>query len=72
MLLVANTEGNDAAETEAIRMMLEHKVKGILYSTWFHRAAQIPPSLREADFVMSSPIRLDLPCVSSACAGRVK
>ena len=52
VLLVANTEGNDEAETEAIAMMLEHKVRGILYSTWFHRAAEVPEALREADFVM--------------------
>lgn len=52
VLLVANTEGNDDAESEAIAMMLEHKVRGILYSTWFHRAADVPASLREADFVM--------------------
>jgi LacI family transcriptional regulator len=52
VLLVANTEGNELAETEAISMMLEHKVRGILYSTWFHRAAAVPPALRETDFVL--------------------
>jgi LacI family transcriptional regulator len=52
VLLVANTEGNEPAEREAIKMMLEHQVKGILYSTWFHRAADVPQALRETDFVM--------------------
>jgi LacI family transcriptional regulator len=52
VLLVANTEGNESAEREAISMMLEHKVRGILYSTWFHRAAEIPAALRETDFVL--------------------
>jgi len=52
VLLVANTEGNEPAEKEAISMMLEHKVRGILYSTWFHRAARVPSALREADFVL--------------------
>jgi LacI family transcriptional regulator len=52
VLLVANTEGNESAETEAITMMLEHKVRGILYSTWFHRPAEIPDALRESDFVL--------------------
>jgi LacI family transcriptional regulator len=52
VLLVANTEGNESAEREAISMMLEHKVLGILYSTWFHRAAEIPVALRETDFVL--------------------
>ncbi|MGR0319873.1 LacI family DNA-binding transcriptional regulator [Agromyces sp. ZXT2-3] len=52
VLLVANTEGNRAAEDEAIAMMLEHKVRGILYSTWYHRAAEIPPALLETDVVL--------------------
>jgi LacI family transcriptional regulator len=52
VLLVANTEGNPEAEKEAIAMMLEHKVRGILYSTWFHRSAEIPDALREAPFVL--------------------
>ncbi len=51
-LLIANTEGNGELETDAIAMMLEYKVRGILYSTWFHRATDIPASLREADFVL--------------------
>ena len=33
--------------TRRIAMMLEHQVRGILYSTWYHRAAEIPPALRE-------------------------
>ena len=40
-LLIANTEGNRELEKDAIAMMLEYKVRGILYSTWFHRP---PPS----------------------------
>lgn len=51
-LLIANTEGDNELETDAIAMMLEYKVRGILYSTWFHRATDIPASLREADFVL--------------------
>jgi len=52
VLLVANTEGNESAEHEAISMMLEHKVRGVLYSTWFHRTAAVPAALRETDFVL--------------------
>ncbi len=52
VLLVANTEGNEDAEHEAISMMLEHQVRGVLYSTWFHRAAAVPLALRETDYVM--------------------
>ena len=51
-LLIANTEGNRELEQDAIGMMLEYKVRGILYSTWFHRQTQVPASLREADFVL--------------------
>lgn len=52
VLLVANTEENAEAEREAIAMMLEHQVRGILYSTWFHRETVVPAALREADFVL--------------------
>ena len=52
VLLVANTEGNRDAETEAIAMMLEHKVRGILYSTWYHREVQLPAGLGEAECVL--------------------
>lgn len=51
-LLIANTEGNELAEQEAISMMLEHKVRGILYSTWFHRPAEVPAALTETDHVL--------------------
>ncbi|MFJ4229893.1 LacI family DNA-binding transcriptional regulator [Paenarthrobacter nicotinovorans] len=51
-LLIANTEGNVDLEKDAIAMMLEYKVRGILYSTWFHRATEVPETLRESDFVL--------------------
>jgi LacI family transcriptional regulator len=52
VLLVANTDGNEAAENDAIAMMLEHQVHGILYSTWFHRAIQVPEALHQTDIVL--------------------
>jgi LacI family transcriptional regulator len=52
VLLVANTEGNAEAEASAIAMMLEHQVRGILYSTWFHRRVTVPPALRETELVL--------------------
>ncbi|MBA2951778.1 LacI family DNA-binding transcriptional regulator [Streptomyces himalayensis] len=52
VLLVANTEGNEAAETEAIAMMLEHKVRGVLYSAWYHREVEPPAGLTETDCVL--------------------
>jgi len=52
VLLVANTGGNEGAEEQAIAMMLEHKVRGILYSTWFHRAVTPPAALAETAAVL--------------------
>jgi LacI family transcriptional regulator len=64
VLLVANTEGNLAAEREAISMMLEHKVRGILYSTWYHRQVGVPPGLTEAPAVLVNCFAdADLPAV---------
>jgi LacI family transcriptional regulator len=64
VLLVANTEGNLAAEREAIAMMLEHKVRGILYSTWYHREVDVPPGLTESPSVLVNCFAAaDLPAV---------
>lgn len=52
VLLVANTDGNEAAENEAIAMMLEHQVHGILYSTWYHREIHVPEALHQTDTVL--------------------
>ncbi|MEU0603372.1 LacI family DNA-binding transcriptional regulator [Streptomyces sp. NPDC006393] len=52
VLLVANTEGNAPAEASALSMMWEHKVRGILYSTWYHRAVDLPEGLVEPDTVL--------------------
>jgi LacI family transcriptional regulator len=52
VLLVANTEGDEGVEAEAIGMMLAHQVRGILYSTWFHREVDVPTSLSVANTVL--------------------
>lgn len=52
VLLVANTEGNPEAEQQAISMLLEHKVQGILYSTWYHRQIELPRALAEVDVAL--------------------
>ncbi|MBL0888843.1 LacI family DNA-binding transcriptional regulator [Myceligenerans indicum] len=51
-LLVANTAGNTEAERDAIAMMLDHQVQGILYSTWYHRAVELPAALRETNTIL--------------------
>lgn len=52
VLLVADTDGNAAAEADAIAMMLEHQVRGILYSTWYHREISVPEILQQTDTVL--------------------
>lgn len=52
VLLVTNTDGNEGVEAQAITMLLEHKVHGILYSTWFHRAVKTPAALTETNAVL--------------------
>lgn len=52
VLLVANTEGDPDAERDAVAMMLEHNVRGIIYSTWYHRATAIPAGLTETEHVL--------------------
>ena len=52
VLLIANSDGNVAAEEEAIAMMLEHQVRGILYSTWYHHEITVPDTLHQTDTVL--------------------
>lgn len=52
VLLVTNTEGNTEAEEQAIAMMLQYNVRGILYSRWYHRAVRAPALLEETRTVL--------------------
>jgi LacI family transcriptional regulator len=52
LLLIANTDGDKQKEDLAIRMMLERRVEGIIYATWFHRAVEVPDSIREQPLVL--------------------
>lgn len=52
VLLVANTDGDPELERDAISMMLEHKVRGVLYSAWYHREVSVPPMLAETTTVL--------------------
>ncbi len=52
VLLVADTGGNPAAEDDAIAMMLEHQVHGVLYSSWYHHEITVPQALKETDTVL--------------------
>lgn len=44
ILLIVNTDMRPDVEEEAVAMMLEHRVSGIVYSTWYHRAVTPPPT----------------------------
>ena len=55
LLLVANTEGDADAEQAAIEVMLEHRVTGIIYSSWYHHQVEPPDVLG------------DVPCVLVNC-----
>lgn len=52
VLLVADTDGNRAAEDDAIAMMLEHQVHGVLYSSWYHHEITVPAALEQTDTVL--------------------
>lgn len=52
VLLVANTGGDASIESEALAMMAEHRVAGVLYSSWFHHQVTPPPALRELRHVL--------------------
>jgi LacI family transcriptional regulator len=54
ILLVANTESDPRAEREALAMMLEHQVRGIVYSTWYHRVVTPPPGLKDTHSVLAN------------------
>lgn len=52
VLLMANTEGNRNLEDQAIRMFLRYKVKGIVFSTWYHHCITVPESLKDVPTVL--------------------
>lgn len=52
LVLVVNSDGNQAIEYEAIEMMLERGVDGIIYASMFHRQAQLPDSIHEVPAVL--------------------
>ena len=54
ILLVVNTESSADMEEQAVAMMLEHRVRGIVYSTWFHRPVNLPPGIDEVPTVLAN------------------
>jgi LacI family transcriptional regulator len=52
ILLVVNTESSGEVEEQAISMLLEHRVRGIVYSTWYHRPVTLPPGIDEVPVML--------------------
>ncbi|MFX3618665.1 MAG: LacI family DNA-binding transcriptional regulator [Sporolactobacillus sp.] len=52
LLLVVNTDGKESVEKTALKMMMEHQVDGIIYSTWYHRHVNPPELLLERPSVL--------------------
>lgn len=52
ILLVTNSEGNAEAEEQAISMMLQYNVRGIIYSRWYHHGVVPPRALAETASVL--------------------
>ena len=52
LLFVINTEEDPQIEHKAIRMMLERRVEGILYASFYHRSITVPSNLREVPSVL--------------------
>lgn len=54
VLLIANTESDPAAAREATSMMLDHQVRGVVYSTWYHRLVRHPAGLSGVPLVLAN------------------
>lgn len=52
LLLVVDTDSSPEVEEQAVAMMLEHRVRGIVYSTWYHRPVSLPPGIDEVPTIL--------------------
>lgn len=52
LLLVVNTERDEAIEAEAVEMLLERGVDGIIYATMYHREVVVPKVLENVPTVL--------------------
>lgn len=59
VLLVANTDDDREIEADALSMLLEHRVAGVLYSTWYHREVDPPASLKDVPSVLANCFSAD-------------
>jgi LacI family transcriptional regulator len=52
LLLIVNTDGNAGMQEEAVKVMLEHRVRAIVYSSWYHHSVSPPGSIREVPSIL--------------------
>jgi LacI family transcriptional regulator, galactose operon repressor len=52
LLLVINTERNAAIEHDAVEMLLERQVDGLIYATMYHRPVSLPRAIRQVPVVL--------------------
>jgi LacI family transcriptional regulator len=52
ILLIVDSNGEPSIEENAVQMMLDRGVDGIIYATMFHRPVELPPRLREVPVVL--------------------
>lgn len=67
LLLVVNTESAPEVERQAVAMLLEHRVRAIVYSTWYHRPVTLPAGIDEVPVMLVNCFvpDADLPAVVS-------
>ncbi|RBM04867.1 LacI family DNA-binding transcriptional regulator [Streptomyces sp. PT12] len=54
VLLIANTENDPRAVRDAVTMMLDHQVRGVVHSTWYHRLVRRPAGLDGVPLVLAN------------------
>ncbi|MYZ36454.1 LacI family DNA-binding transcriptional regulator [Streptomyces sp. MnatMP-M17] len=54
VMLMANTESDPHAFHDVARMMLDHQVHGVVYSTWYHRQVATPIGLSSIPVVLAN------------------
>ncbi len=52
ILLLVNTNANEKLLEAAIESMLDRQVEGLIFATWFHRRAKLPPIVRQLPSVL--------------------
>ncbi len=52
ILLLVNTNANEKLLEAAVESMLDRQVEGLIFATWFHRPAKLPPNVRRLPAVL--------------------